>query len=145
VESEPSRNFRGSDALGAAALGKSAGVAGLKRPAPEIIEVEASVTDSDDDQAATQDGQTSDDDSEEASGNAIKVTHDTPLGSNGDGADQLIKTFGILNAAAFGTGFFSAAGRRERPATFDRPARRGRIVEPDQSDATCPVLAAKIF
>jgi hypothetical protein len=66
---------------------------------------EASVTDDDDDQAAAQDGQTSDDDGEEASGNAIKVTHDTPRGSKGDGADQLIKTFGILAAAAFGTDF----------------------------------------
>jgi hypothetical protein len=61
-----------------------------------VIEFEASVTDGDENQAAAQDGQTSDDDSEETSGNAIKVTHDTPLASNGDGADQLIKTFGIL-------------------------------------------------
>jgi hypothetical protein len=58
--------------------------------------MEASEADDDDDQAAAQDGQTSDDDGEEASGNAIKVTHDTPLGSKRDGADQLIKTFGIL-------------------------------------------------
>lgn len=58
--------------------------------------MEASVTDGDDDQAAAQDGQAADDDGEEASGNAIKVTHDTPLGSKRDGADQLIKTFGIL-------------------------------------------------
>jgi hypothetical protein len=58
--------------------------------------LETSVTDGDDDQAAAQDGQASDDDSEEASGNAIKVTHDTALGSKPDGADQLIKTFGIL-------------------------------------------------
>ncbi len=58
-----------------------------------------SVTDGDDDQTTAQDGQTSDDDSEETSGNAIKVTHDTPLGSKGNGADQLIKTFGILRAA----------------------------------------------
>jgi hypothetical protein len=64
-----------------------------------------SVTDGDDDQTTAQDGQTSDDDSEETSGNAIKVTHDTPLGSKGNGADQLIKTFGILNAAAFGADF----------------------------------------
>jgi hypothetical protein len=58
--------------------------------------MKASITDDNDDQAAAEDGQTSDDDGEEASRNAIKVTHDTPLGSNGDGADQLIKTFGIL-------------------------------------------------
>ena len=68
--------------------------------------MEASEADDDDDQAAAQEGQTSDDDGEEASGNAIKVTHDTPRGSKGDGADQLIKTFGILAAAAaFGTDF----------------------------------------
>jgi hypothetical protein len=64
--------------------------------APGVTGMEASETDDDDDQAAAQDGQTSDDDGEEASGNAIKVTHDTPRGSKGDGADQLIKTFGIL-------------------------------------------------
>ena len=56
---------------------------------------EASITDGDEDQAAAEHGQTADDDGEEASGYAIKVTHDTPLGSKGDGADQLIKTFGI--------------------------------------------------
>jgi hypothetical protein len=61
--------------------------------------MEASVTDGNDDQTTAQDGQTSDDDGEEASGNAIKVTHDTPLGSKGDGADQLIKTFGIFSGA----------------------------------------------
>jgi hypothetical protein len=44
-----------------------------------VTGMEASVTDGDEDQAAAQDGQTADDDSEEASGNAIKVTHDTPL------------------------------------------------------------------
>jgi hypothetical protein len=66
-----------------------------KRVALGVIETKASETNDDDDQAAAQDGQTSDDDSEEASGNAIKVTHDTPLGSKGNGADQLIKTFGI--------------------------------------------------
>jgi hypothetical protein len=70
-----------------------------------VTRIEASVADDDDDQAAAQNRQTSDDDGEEASGNAIKVTHDTPLGSKGDGADQLIKTFGILAAAAFGTDF----------------------------------------
>ena len=67
-----------------------------KRVAPGVTGMEASVADDDDDQAAAQDGQTSDDDGQEASGNAIKVTHDTPRGSKGDGADQLIKTFGIL-------------------------------------------------
>jgi hypothetical protein len=76
-----------------------------KRAAPDVIEMEASEADDDDDQTTAQDGQTSDDDSEETSGNAIKVTHDTPLGSKGNGADQLIKTFGILNAAAFGADF----------------------------------------
>lgn len=65
-------------------LRKSAGVA---RPF-RINKTEASVTDDDDDQAAAQDGQTSDDDGKEASGNAIKVTHDTPLGSKGNGADE---------------------------------------------------------
>jgi hypothetical protein len=44
---------------------------------------EASVADRDDDQASAQDGQPSDDDGEEASGNAIKATHDTPFGSKG--------------------------------------------------------------
>ena len=67
--------------------------------------MEASVADGDDDQAAAQKGQSSDDDGKEASGNAIKVTHDTPLGSKGNGADQLIKTFGIVAAAMFGTDF----------------------------------------
>ena len=67
-----------------------------KRVALGVTGIEASEADDDDDQAAAQDGQTSDDDGEEASGNAIKVTHDTPRGSKGDGADQLIKTFGIL-------------------------------------------------
>jgi hypothetical protein len=66
-----------------------------KRAAPDVVQMEASVSHGDDDQAAAQDGQTSDDNGEEASGNAIKVTHDTPLGSKGNGADQLIKTFGI--------------------------------------------------
>jgi hypothetical protein len=61
--------------------------------------MEASVADGNDDQTTAQDGQTSDDDGEEASGNAIKVTHDTPLGSKGDRADQLIKTFGIFPGA----------------------------------------------
>jgi hypothetical protein len=61
-----------------------------------VTGMQASVTDGDEDQAAAQDSQTSDNDSEEASGNAIKVTHDTPLGSKGDGVDQLIKTFGIF-------------------------------------------------
>jgi hypothetical protein len=60
-----------------------------------VTEIEASVTDSDGNQAAAQDGQTSDHDSEKTSGNAIKATHDTPLASKRDGADQLIKTFGI--------------------------------------------------
>jgi hypothetical protein len=59
------------------------------------MQTEASVTDRDDDQAPAQKGQTSDDDGEEASGNAIEVTHDTPVGSKGHVADQLIKTFGI--------------------------------------------------
>jgi hypothetical protein len=59
-----------------------------KRAALGVIETKASETNDDDDQAAAQDGQTSDDDSEEASGNAIKVTHDTPLGSKRDGADE---------------------------------------------------------
>ena len=113
--------------------------------APGVTEIEASEADDDDDQAAAQDGQTSDDDGEEASGNAIKVTHDTPRGSKGDGADQLIKTFGILAAAALGTDFLSTIALCTRLPACDRPARRGRIVEPDQSDATCPVLAAKIF
>jgi hypothetical protein len=75
--------------------------------APGVTEIEASEADDDDDQAAAQDGQTSDDDGEEASGNAIKVTHDTPRGSKGDGADQLIKTFGILAAAALKTRFWN--------------------------------------
>jgi hypothetical protein len=66
---------------------------------------EASVTDGDDNQAAAEHGQTADDDGEEASGYAIKVTHDTPLGSKGHGADQLIKTFGIAQAASFGAFF----------------------------------------
>ena len=66
------------------------------RVAPDAVETEASVAaDDDEDQAAAQDGQTSNDEGKKASGNAIKVTHDTPLGSKGDGADQLIKTFGI--------------------------------------------------
>ena len=69
--------------------------------------MEASVTDGDEDQAAAQDGQTSDNDSEEASGNTIKVTHDTPLGSKGDGADQLIKTFGIFRGAGGIDGCFT--------------------------------------
>jgi hypothetical protein len=73
--------------------------------APGVAGIEASEADDDDDQAAAQDGQTSDDDGEEASGNAIKVTHDTPRGSKGDGADQLIKTFGILAAAAVSSDF----------------------------------------
>jgi hypothetical protein len=45
--------------------------------------MEASEADDDDDQAAAQEGQTSDDDGEEASGNAIKITHDIPRGSKG--------------------------------------------------------------
>jgi hypothetical protein len=93
--------------------------------APGVTGIEASVADDDDDQAAAQNGQASDDDGEEASGNAIKVTHDIPLGSKGDGADQLIKTFGILAAAAFGTDFLSTIALCARPAAFDRPARRG--------------------
>jgi hypothetical protein len=77
----------------------------LQSGVPDAIGKEASVADGDDDQAAAQNGQSSDDDGKEASGNAIKVTHDTPPGSKGDGADQLIKTFGILAAAMFGTDF----------------------------------------
>ena len=62
-----------------------------------VIEIEASETDGDDDEAAAQDGKTSDGYSEEASGNAIKATHGTLLGSKRHGADELIKTFGILD------------------------------------------------
>src|SRR5580692_9796993 len=102
-----------------------------------VIEFEASVTDGDENQAAAQDGQTSDDDSEETSGNAIKVTHDTPLASNGDGADQLIKTFGILKVAT--------VAPCARPAGSGRAARRRRILEPNQADASSPVLPSKIF
>jgi hypothetical protein len=65
------------------------------RQAFDVTGMEASVTDGDDNQAAAQDGQPTEDDSKEAPGNAIKVTHDTPLGSKGDGAGELIKTFGI--------------------------------------------------
>jgi hypothetical protein len=87
---------RSCDALEAAALENPRAARACKRVASDVIGTAASVTDGDHDQAAAQDGQTSDNESEEASGNAIKVTHDTPLGSKGDGADQLIKTFGIL-------------------------------------------------
>ena len=69
--------------LEAATLDNARAAPACKRVAPDIIEIEASVPDDDEDQAAAQDGQASDDDSEEASGNAIKVTHDTPLGSKG--------------------------------------------------------------
>ena len=86
--------------------------------APGVTEIEASEADDDDDQAAAQDGQTSDDDGEEASGNAIKVTHDTPRGSKGDGADQLIKTFGILAAAAFGADFSARSHLAHVPRGF---------------------------
>ena len=102
-----------------------------------VIEFEASVTDGDENQAAAQDGQTSDDDSEETSGNAIKVTHDTPLASNGDGADQLIKTFGIPRGAAM-------VAPCARPEGSGRAARRRRILEPNQADASSPVLPSKI-
>jgi hypothetical protein len=69
------------------------------RVAPDAVETEASVAaDDDEDQAAAQDGQTSNDEGKKASGNAIKVTHDTPLGSKRHGANQLIKTFGILQS-----------------------------------------------
>src|SRR3984885_10977605 len=98
MEAGPSRNFRSSDDSGVTP-GKLAGGAG--RQPRDVYGLEASVTDGDDDQAAAQDGQASDDDSEEASGNAIKVTHDTALGSKPDGADQLIKTFGILGRHGF--------------------------------------------
>jgi hypothetical protein len=110
-----------------------------------VTGMEASVTNRDDDQAAAQHSQSADDDGEEASGNAIKVTHDTPLGTKGDGADQLIKTFGIVAATMFGTDFSPRSRFCVPPAGVGRPARRGRIVEPDQADATCPVPFAKIF
>jgi hypothetical protein len=84
-----------------------AGSAGQQTGGADVIEIEASVTDGDDNQAAAQDGEAADDDSEEASGDAIKVTHDTPLGSNRNGAGELIKTFGILRLGAV-TDFFSA-------------------------------------
>ena len=42
-------------------------------------------------------------------------------------------------------GFFFAVVVCAGPAGVGRLARRGRIVEPDQRDATCPVLLAKIF
>jgi hypothetical protein len=109
-----------------------------------VFEMEASVTNDDNDQPSAQDGQTADDDGEEASGNAIEVTHDTPPGSTGDGADQLIKTFGIPEAAMFVTDFSHGRALRS-PAGAWRAARRGRIVEPDQADATCPVPPPKIF
>jgi hypothetical protein len=78
---------------------------GLQTAAPGVIGMEPSVTDGDDDQAAAQHGQSADDDGEEASRNAIKVTHDTPLGSKRDGADQLIKTFRILRGGGVRHGF----------------------------------------
>jgi hypothetical protein len=107
--------------------------------APGVTEIEASEADDDDDQAAAQDGQTSDDDGEEASGNAIKVTHDTPRGSKGDGADQLIKTFGILAAAAFGADFSARSHLAHVPRGFavlragDELSNRIKLMLPVQS------------